>query len=194
MVRRFLHRSGDFTNGIPTDDWVDWVLKQPLKFAPGEHYAYSNSAFYLLSVIVERVAGRTLLSFIRQNLFAPMGIRNYAWETCPMGHTMGATGLYLSTEDLARFCRLYLNAGIWDGKRLLSQAWCDRVHAGPEGSYYAGFTVGKNGRFSVGGAYHQFGIIAPDKGIVLAGHSFVNGDDGKYPALRNSFLDSLPDA
>ncbi len=178
--------------GIDSDDWVDWVLKQPLPYAPGEHYAYSNSTFYLLSVIVERVAGCTLLDFIRRNLFTPMGIRCYAWETCPLGHTMGATGLYLSTEDLARFCRLYLNGGVWEGKRLLSREWCEWVHAGPEGSYRGGFTVGKDGRFSVGGAYHQFGIIAPDKGVVLAGHSFVNNDDGKYAALRNAFLDSLP--
>ena len=107
---------------------------------------------------------------------------------------MGATGLYLSTEDLARFCRLYLCEGVWEGKRLLSKAWCARVHAGSEGSYYGGFTSGKRGRFSVGGAYHQFGIIAPDKGVVLAGHSFVEADGGKYAPLRSAFLDSLPDA
>ena len=179
--------------GIPTDDWVDWVLRQSLRYAPGEHYAYSNSTFYLLSVIVERVAGCTLLDFVRRMLFAPLGIREDAWETCPYGHTMGATGLYLSTEDLARFCCLYLCEGVWEGKRLLSEAWCARVHAGPEGSYYGGFTSGKRGRYSVGGAYHQFGIIAPDKGVVLAGHSFVEGDGGKYASLRSMFLDSLPD-
>ncbi len=180
--------------GIPSNDWVDWVLRQPLRYKPGEHYAYSNSTFYLLSVIVERTAGCTLLDFVRRNLFDPMGIRDYAWETCPQGHTMGATGLYLSTEDLARFCRLYLCEGIWEGKRLLGKAWCGRVHAGPEGSYYGGFTVGKGGRYSVGGAYQQFGIIAPDKGVVLAGHSFVESDEEKYAAVRNAFVDSLPDA
>ncbi len=178
---------------VPSEDWVDWTFRQPLSFAPGEHYAYSNSTFYLLSVIVEKIAGCTLLDFLRRELFTPMGIRDYAWETCPMGHTMGATGLYLSTEDLARFCRLYLCGGLWEGNRLLSGAWCSRVHAGPEGSYYGGFTVGRHGRFSVGGAYHQFGIIAPDKGVVLAGHSFVDGDSSKYAELRDTFLDSLPE-
>ncbi len=178
---------------IPSDDWIDWVLRQPLKYAPGEHYAYSNSTFYLLSVIVEHVVGCALSDYVRRTLFDPIGIHDFAWESCPLGHTMGATGLYLSTEDLARFCRLYLCGGLWEGKRLLSEAWCARVHAGAEGSYYGGFTVGRCGRFSVGGAYHQFGIIAPDKGVVLAGHSFVEGDDGKYAALRGAFIDSLPD-
>ncbi len=180
--------------GIPSNDWVDWVLRQPLRYKPGEHYAYSNSTFYLLSVIIERAAGCTLMDFLRRNLFDPMGIRDYAWEACPFGHTMGATGLYLSTEDLARFCLLYLCEGIWEGKRLLGKAWCGRVHAGPEGSYYGGFTVGKGRRYSVGGAYQQFGIIAPDKGVVLAGHSFVESDEEKYAAVRNAFVDSLPDA
>ena len=59
--------------GIPTDDWVDWVMRQPLRYVPGEHYAYSNSTFYLLSVIVERVAGCTLLDFVRKSLFTPLG-------------------------------------------------------------------------------------------------------------------------
>ncbi len=178
--------------GVPSEDWVDWVLRQPLPHAPGEHYAYSNSTFYLLSVVVERVTGSALHDFVRRELFAPMGIRGFAWETCPMGHTMGATGLYLSTEDLARFCRLYLCGGVWEGKRLLSEEWCRRVHAGPEGSYYGGFTAGKQGRFSVGGAYSQFGVIAPDKDAVLAGHSFVEKDAGRYAVLREEFLDSLP--
>ena len=178
---------------VPSEDWVDWILRQPLPYAPGQHYAYSNSTFYLLSVVVEKVAGCTLHDFLRRELFTPMGIRDYAWETCPMGHTMGATGLYLSTEDLARFCRLYLCGGLWEGDRLLSGDWCGRVHAGPEGSYYGGFTVGRNGRYFVAGAYQQFEIIAPDRGAVLAGHSFVDGDGSRYSELRDSFLDSLPE-
>ncbi len=58
--------------GVPSEDWVDWVLRQPLPHAPGEHYAYSNSTFYLLSVVVERVTGSAFHDFTPELDFAAL--------------------------------------------------------------------------------------------------------------------------
>ncbi|MBO4355222.1 MAG: serine hydrolase [Clostridia bacterium] len=178
---------------IPTKDWVDWTLRQPFVYEPGEKYVYSNSTFYLLSVIVEKVSGKTLIEFLRGELFSKLGINEYAWESCPMGHTIGATGLYLMTKDMAEFCRLYLNEGEYNGERILSKDWCRYVHKGEIGSYCGGFTSSVSGRYMVAGAHSQFGIIAPDKGVVLAGHSFIVEHNENYRQMRKEFLDSLPD-
>lgn len=47
-----------------------------LSFAPGEKYQYSNSGYFLLSVITERVSGKSLRAFAEENIFKPLGMRN----------------------------------------------------------------------------------------------------------------------
>ncbi|HVT35596.1 MAG TPA: serine hydrolase domain-containing protein [Nevskiaceae bacterium] len=43
-------------------------------FAPGEHSAYSNAGYYLLSLVIERISGQTLETYFRQRLFQPLGM------------------------------------------------------------------------------------------------------------------------
>jgi CubicO group peptidase (beta-lactamase class C family) len=57
------------------DDALAAIVRQRrLNFAPGDEYLYSNSGFFLLSVIVERVAGRSLRDFARERIFEPLGM------------------------------------------------------------------------------------------------------------------------
>lgn len=48
--------------------------QQGLNFAPGDRYDYSNTGYYLLGLIVERVSGRTLAQFAHDHIFAPLGM------------------------------------------------------------------------------------------------------------------------
>lgn len=50
---------------------------------PEAVFQYSNTNYYLLSCILHRVTGCTLLQFLRENLFEPMDMEGCAWETCP---------------------------------------------------------------------------------------------------------------
>jgi CubicO group peptidase (beta-lactamase class C family) len=52
------------------------VKQQHLNFEPGEYHLYSNSNYFLLGLIVERVSGYTLHKFIRDNIFTPLGMTN----------------------------------------------------------------------------------------------------------------------
>lgn len=55
------------------DDALSLVIRQrSLNFAPGSEWAYSNTGFFLLSVIVKRVSGMTLKDFATQNIFQPL--------------------------------------------------------------------------------------------------------------------------
>lgn len=56
-------------------DALDAIARQrQLNFAPGTEHLYSNSGYFLLSVIVERVAGRSLRDVARERIFAPLGM------------------------------------------------------------------------------------------------------------------------
>ncbi|MEM7282075.1 MAG: serine hydrolase domain-containing protein [Pseudomonadota bacterium] len=48
------------------------VLNKPLALAPGERFVYSNIAYFLLSQVVEKVSGKTLREFTKQEIFGPL--------------------------------------------------------------------------------------------------------------------------
>jgi N-acyl-D-amino-acid deacylase len=47
-----------------------------LDFEPGSRYAYSNSGFFLLSIVVRRASGQTLRDYARENIFEPLGMKS----------------------------------------------------------------------------------------------------------------------
>lgn len=183
----YLFEADRYTHG--TGDWVRHVLSQPLAHEPGTEFAYSNSTFYLLSVIVHRASGMPLDRFIRARLFDPMGIESFAWEACPKGETFGASGLYLHTRDAAKLGVLYLNKGEYEGKRLLSRGFAEdavrlHVRGGDWARYGLSFWVNDIG-YHAGGAYNQIILTVPDRNIVFAAHSFIEGDYDFVGMVKN---------
>lgn len=104
-------------------DYVKYCLTYQLEYNPGEDRKYSDGAFYLLSVIVEKKSGKPTAEFLWENLFYPAGFKEVAWANCPKGHSMGATGLYIRGEDMVKLGAIYANDGIFEGKRYLSSDW-----------------------------------------------------------------------
>ena len=79
----------------------------------------------MLSAIVQKVTGMKLVDYLRPRLFEPLGIEKLNWETCPKGINIGGWGLSITTEAIARFGQLYLQKGLWEGKRILPEAWVE---------------------------------------------------------------------
>lgn len=78
------HRSGipnltntpDFWTNPPksSQEALERVLGLPADFAPGEEYAYSNTNYLLLSLLIEKISGMTKAQFIRENITSPLGL------------------------------------------------------------------------------------------------------------------------
>ncbi|MCX5768275.1 MAG: serine hydrolase [Gemmatimonadetes bacterium] len=66
------HYFEDFTDDADALKII--VAQRNLNFAPGTNWDYSNSGFFLLSVIVKRVTGQTLGDFAKTNFFTPLGM------------------------------------------------------------------------------------------------------------------------
>jgi CubicO group peptidase (beta-lactamase class C family) len=64
------------------DDMVAGFRDKPLEFAPGEQFRYNNSGYFLLGVIIEKVAGRKYEQVLRDEIFAPLGMSDtgYDWS------------------------------------------------------------------------------------------------------------------
>lgn len=151
----------------PSFDYLDIVLNTKLKYEPGTVYQYTDAAYYLLSRVVSELANTDLENYLRPILMEKMKFKELAWSKCPFGYSMGATGLYIRTEDMIKLGILYLNKGIWMNERILSEEWINIVL---ENGYE--FTHIKNGWYGKGGMRGQLLAFNLDNGKAVACHSY----------------------
>jgi CubicO group peptidase (beta-lactamase class C family) len=124
------------------DDWVRYVLEQPMAEDPGKVFVYNSGATMLLSELIRKTTGKEADDYARENFFAPLGIEYY-WKRTPKSLADTEGGLYLAPRDLAKIGYLYLKDGVWDGKRILPEGWVKASTAPsthtPDGSYGYGY-------------------------------------------------------
>ncbi len=78
--------------GRPADKpWTTNFLAQPVPNKPGTHFLYNTTATYMLSAIVQKATGTSVLDYLKPRLFDPLGIENPTWEKSPQGISMGAS-------------------------------------------------------------------------------------------------------
>jgi CubicO group peptidase (beta-lactamase class C family) len=117
-----------------SSDWVQFMLDQPMDDEPGTCFTYSSGASHIVSAILTQATGRPMLELAREYLFGPLGIRDVVWPSDPQGYTRGWGHLQLQPQDMARFGYLFLNDGMWEGRRLLPPGWVTestRLHFDP---------------------------------------------------------------
>lgn len=151
----------------PTTDYLKIVLSTELKYEPGTVYQYTDAAFYLLSRVVFELTNADLSDVLRPALMDTMRFKEYSWSVCPMGYSIGATGLYLRTEDVAKLGILYINGGNWKGTQIISKEWVDLVL---KNGYE--FSALRGGWYGKGGMCGQLLMFNPEKGKVVAFHSY----------------------
>ncbi|MBR2406027.1 MAG: serine hydrolase [Clostridia bacterium] len=190
-------------------DWLSAFFVNAPSTKPGREFRYNSLNTYLLSAIVCRVSGESLCEFLKPRLFAPLGITDYFWETCPDGIEKGGWGLYIGSEDLAKIGQLVLNGGVWNGKQLISRAWLEaattRAVATSEslGDFDYGYQIWcgrEKNRFLFNGMLGQNVLAFPESGILLVTNA---GNDelfqqSRYFALAEQyfggeFADVLPE-
>jgi CubicO group peptidase (beta-lactamase class C family) len=104
-------------------DLIKSVLDLPMSNPPGTKLVYNGACTLLLSGIIKNKTGQSAEEFAEINLFNPLGITNWKWETGPNEITLTAGGLYLHPVDMAMFGYLYLNNGIINDKQIIPDKW-----------------------------------------------------------------------
>src|SRR5450432_3149398 len=107
----------------PGDTWEKTFLSLPVTDLPGTKFLYNSGASYMLSSIVNKVTGHSAHEYLGPRLYDPLGIVGATWTVNEEGVNIGASHLRIRTEDIAKLGQLYLQKGIWNKKRILSEAW-----------------------------------------------------------------------
>ncbi len=158
--------------------WVRRFLAHPVPYKPGTHFMYNSPATYMLSAIVQKATGETVLDYLRPRLFDPLGIERPTWDVSPEGISVGAYGMNARTEDIAKLGQLYLQKGMWKGVRILPEAWVDEATArqtsngsNPASDWDQGygyqFWRSRHG-YRGDGAFGQYLLVLPEHDAVIA--------------------------
>ncbi len=162
---------------VTEEDWVKAYLESGVKFKPGTSFEYNSMNTYMLSAIVKKISGVGMLELLQKRVFDPLGIKHIYWEKCPKGIEKGGFGVYYYPDDILKIGLLYLNGGVWEGNRLISEKWIKestrvQVKTPDEtGIYGYGYQVWcKEDRrtFIFNGMFGQNLIVFPETKIMIA--------------------------
>ena len=65
---------------VTTAAMADRLKKEKLEFVPGERMSYSNSGYFLLGNIIEKVSGKSYADFLQENIFTPLGMKQTGYD------------------------------------------------------------------------------------------------------------------
>ncbi|MCL4176127.1 MAG: beta-lactamase family protein [Verrucomicrobia bacterium] len=192
-------------------NWIKAFLAQEVAHKPGTFFLYNTPATFMLSAMVQKATGTTVLDFLQPRLFAPLGIENPTWGTSPEGITLGGYGLSVRTEDIARLGQLYLQRGQWRGQQLLPAEWVAEATSrqiangsNPRSDWDQGYGYQfwrcRHNAYRGDGAFGQYCIVMPDQDAVVAITSGVRDMqsvmnmvwDRLLPAMRAAALPADP--
>ncbi len=164
-----------------SQDYLKLVLEADLDGKKTDRY--TDAAFYLISRVVTKISGEKLDAFLAKRLFNKTECREFAFATCPMGYPIGATGLYIRSEDVAKLGRIYLNGGTYKDVRIISQDWVNKVIEN-------GYELNKSGTgYAKGGMRGQYLYINFKHNVAAAWHSYdPNGETGPLGDKLKSYM------
>ena len=116
------------------EDWAQFILDLPVRGrmqvgekaeAPkyGRYFSYCTGAVFTLSEVLQKVTGQRTDHYAQQKLFGPIGITDAQWVYSPLHIPQTGGGLRLSSRDLLKVAELYRGGGMWQGTRIVDEAW-----------------------------------------------------------------------
>lgn len=185
--------SGTLWRPIQTS-WVAEFFKIPVVHRPGTFFKYTSANSYMLSAIITRTTGMSMLDYLRPRFFEPMEIEGFEWESGPENITPGANGLSWKVADSLKLGILYQQMGRFNDRQIIPEWWVTMSQQ-PQGSPRYGFQWwrGEHGRFSANGQFGQFTWVYPEDQAVLAMMSALPEDGGRerWNALQDKHMPAM---
>ena len=116
------------------EDWAQFILDLPVaghmhvgeKVEPppyGRYFSYCTGGVFTLSEVLQKATGTRTDRYAQEKLFGPLGITDAQWVYSPLNIPQTGGGLRLTSRDLMKVAQLYVDGGMWQGRRIVDEAW-----------------------------------------------------------------------
>ncbi len=177
--------------------WVHTFFNVESSHPSGTVWNYDTSGSYMLGVIVERITGMPFIEYLKAKALSKLGCsENIVCLKAPEGYAWGGSAVLASTLDLAKFARLVMNMGEWNGEQLLPRDYVEKatskqIDNGQEGFFT--FTEGHgygyqiwrtlDNTFSFLGMGAQLAICMPEEDLLFVCTADIQGMPGEYAPI-----------
>ena len=185
--------------GVSDRAWQYFNESRPLH-PSGTVWQYDSPGSQVLCVLVEKLAKKPLLEYLKEKLFNEMGV----FQTASVlktgnGDSWGDSAMLCTLRDMAAFGRFVINYGVWKGKRLMNEKYLreatSRLVDNSSNSHYSAYHQGYGyqiwrvcgGGFAFVGMGDQLTVCYPDKDLIFA----YNSDNQGTNLIRETIFSSL---
>lgn len=170
----------------------------------GTTWNYDSAGSQVLSSLVERLSGMSLLEYLKLKLFNFMGsFQTAEILKAPNGDSWGDSAMLCTLEDIASFGRLLMQGGNWNGKQLISADYVKKATSALVDNHRNGFDsclshgygyqiwkIAEDG-FGFIGMGDQFTLCLPKKDLIMVITSDNQGNGAVRPDIINGFFDLI---
>ncbi|ENQ3079739.1 serine hydrolase [Bacillus cereus] len=170
----------------------DMLLEGNETAAPGETFSYNNGSAETLAWILRTVTGKSLADQVSERIWSPIGAEENAYYVVDKtGVEQASAGLNTTARDMARFGKMIIDNGVYDGKEVISSSIIEEVKHiqkyelpvgdGEEYSYHNQWWISHNehNAFEVLGSYGQRLYIDPTAHMVIVHFSSNANHNGE---------------
>lgn len=184
------------------DDRVRFYFENDTEMSrpAGTVFQYDSTGSFILGALVERLTGKKMMDYLRENLFDKIGVSEAAYcLECPGGHSWGDSAVLCTPRDLWLIARFVMNYGTWNGERILNEKYLrdatsrlidnDMCGVNDHCSSGYGYYIWRyrDNAFHFNGMGCQFALCFPEKDLML----IYNGDNQGKDAAKSTILDNF---
>ncbi|KOS07129.1 beta-lactamase [Flavobacterium akiainvivens] len=163
------------------DNLAQTVLDVPIVYEPGQKFEYVSGATELLAMVLTKATGQTLSDYVSDKFWKPMGADHEAlWQLDKAdGLEKAYCCLGSNARDFARFGKLFLHNGEWNGTKILDsldvqKMVTPRFATSPQYGYGWWINIYNNKKmYYMRGHLGQFVIVVPEDKLIIVrlGHT-----------------------
>ena len=155
------------------------AVSSPIVEPPGQRFLYNNYNPLLIGLVLERATKRHVADYLSERLWKPLGMEapgSWSVDSEASGFEKMESGLNGRAIDFAKFARLYLHRGDWNGRPLVPAAWVDAstrldttTDPAPNYQYFwwVNTKVGSAHHFFAAGKHGQYLYVIPEQNLIF---------------------------
>lgn len=195
--------NSDRRGGVGAPDYLTYMFSRRIEMEPGSKFCYSSADSYLAGRMLEKACGEHLGEYLYHTIFSRLSQGWPLWECDPQGHPTAGSGMFMKLGNMLKLGQVYLNGGLWQGERIVSEAWVNaassrQIETPHDNIWTCGYGYQfwmspYDGAYRADGAYGQITTVLPKQGLVVAVQCPESGDfdNAMRPALHEHLFGPL---